>query len=398
MNELYEQLFQRWVRAFDEFDSLSKYRFLVRTKKYATIYRYEVRDYTPQSFPAGGAIYDEKTPDASSIRIYGLDGAGRPVHMSAVSDVSGVFSEGYYSYSESVVEYLEFSKSTTIPDRMEIMMFDRGKKTAYLRFIVSGVGNIVPGGSIEAYIEEMRRDPRDIICQIEQYIYEGERITGADCFAITPGIGPYSYKQVYTYDNKGQLDEIRSVFGAGHHRLEYVRLSGGTNVQALADELAVLMADAVVETLLKNNVNQPLALLELSYQNVGNYLPYLEFKTVADRDELFAQYGEAVDFEQMFISTYDNMIPVEDATFERQLQQLMQIMEQQQDYEIGTTMLRKAGRLLTKGRLNGKIPVSEDFVAYPIEWMLESQQFEEILRACGQSEEIISDWKERGWL
>jgi hypothetical protein len=119
---------------------------------------------------------------------------------------------------------------------------------------------------------------------------------------------------------------------------------------------------------------------------------------VADRDELFDRYGDAVDFEQMFIPTYDNLISVEDATFERQLQQLMQIMQQQQDYEIGTTMLRKAGRLLTKGRLNGKIPVSDDFVAYPIEWMLESQEFDEILRECGQSEKVLSDWKERGWL
>src|SRR5262245_58334585 len=112
MNELYEQLFQRWVRAFDEFDSLSKYRFLMRTKKYATTYRYEVKDYTPQSFPPGGVIYDEKPADLFSIRIYGLDGAGRPVHTSAVSDGDRVYLEGYYSYSENVVEYIEFRKGT----------------------------------------------------------------------------------------------------------------------------------------------------------------------------------------------------------------------------------------------------------------------------------------------
>jgi len=90
------------------------------------------------------------------------------------------------------------------------------------------------------------------------------------------------------------------------------------------------------------------------------------------------------------------MISLDDSTFERPLQQLVQLMEQTSDYDIGTKMLRKAAWLLTRGRLEGKIPVSDTFVAYAIEWMLEGQEFEEILRECGQREEVIADWRARG--
>ncbi|MDO6432934.1 hypothetical protein Q4E93_20160 [Flavitalea sp. BT771] len=399
MTKLYDYIFARWVRAFDELGSLGKYRELVRTKKFATTYRYEIKDYTPQKFPAGGALYNEMPEDASNSRIYGFDQEGRPVHTSQVYGENGIpWEEGFYNYSENAVEYVEFSKNAGAPTRIQIMTLKNGKKTAFLQFIVQGIGNGVPGGNLQAFIEQTRISSDGIICHIEQYIYNGERIMGAHCFDITPGIDARSYEQVYTYDNEGEMDEIRNVYSGGHHRLAYVRVREGMSVEALVDGLSVLMADAVVGTLLRNNVEQPLALLELSYQGVIEYLPSLEFKTVADRDELIDEHGDAVDFELMFIPTYENMIVVENATFERPLQQLMQIMEQREDYDPGTKMLRKTAWLLTKGKLNGKIPVSDDFVAYAIEWMLESQEFEEILRDCGQSEEVIMNWKGKRWI
>jgi len=298
MNELYGELFQRWVRAFNEFGSLGEYRSLIKRKEYATTYRYEIKDYTPEIFPPGGEL-SAAVPMNTSYRAYGFDLAGRPVHVQAAS------SEGFYSYSENLVEYIEFSKATGAPGRMEIMRLKDGKKTALLRLYISRGENYLPGGGAQAFIQQVMIDSNDVICYIDQYIYKEDRITGADCFALVPGIGPYTYEQEYTYDNKGQLDEINNIYNDGRRQIAYARVPRDIDVAALSDGLSRAIADATVVALLKNKV-EPLALLELSYQNVGNYLPSLEFKTAAEWNELITEHGDNVDFGLMFIPTYDH--------------------------------------------------------------------------------------------
>ena len=103
-------------------------------------------------------------------------------------------------------------------------------------------------------------------------------------------------------------------------------------------------------------------------------------------------------FENLFTPNYLNLIHIDDKDLARPLQQLQQIMEKEEDWNRGTKMLRKAAFLLTRGKLKGKIAVSEDFVAYPIDWELEGQEFEEVLRDCGQSDEVIRHWKDSGWI
>ena len=53
---------------------------------------------------------------------------------------------------------------------------------------------------------------------------------------------------------------------------------------------------------------------------------------------------------------------------------------------------------LPKNKLNGKVPVSDDFVAYAIDWEMDDEPFEEILLECGQTPEIIEEWKAQGLL
>jgi hypothetical protein len=158
------------------------------------------------------------------------------------------------------------------------------------------------------------------------------------------------------------------------------------------------MADAIVSALLEAKVKQPLASLSLGYRSVSNYVPVLEPMTMADMEDAIQAYGEELDWEILFLPRAEGLIFVKKSEMEEQLKQLIDIMEGSQNFKIGRIMLRRAAFLLTRGKLDGKIAVSEDFVAYAIDWEGEGHDFEQILRECGQREEVIADWKKRGWI
>ncbi|MES1249046.1 MAG: hypothetical protein ABUL46_00100, partial [Chitinophaga rupis] len=233
----------------------------------------------------------------------------------------------------------------------------------------------------------------------ERFIYERGRIVGSDVFSRAPGLGRSEYKQTYMYNAIGELDEIRDLYDNGQQHVSYVRVREETNIDSLVNDLARQMADAVVEALLKEKIEQPLASLELFYKSVSNYVPLLRPRSLADWEDLIAAYGEELNFELLFLpSGAEDTVKMRQGPWARPLQELMQIMEQEEDYSIGRKMIRKSAFLLTRGKLNGKIAVSGDFVAYAIDWESDGHEFGEVLRACGQSEEVISDWKKRGWL
>ena len=114
MIELYNDVFQRWVQAFDEFASLDKYKGLVVSTRYATSPRYDVKDYTLQGFPAGGALSDEPPKDALFLRTYGFDKSDRPVHVSFAHKHNDIHWVGVYDYSDSLVVYREYNLETEV--------------------------------------------------------------------------------------------------------------------------------------------------------------------------------------------------------------------------------------------------------------------------------------------
>ena len=278
------------------------------------------------------------------------------------------------------------------------MHFEDGKKTRYQSFSLNGGGPVGSGGDKEWLIQRAKEDKYLVISQVEKFIYEGDRIIGSNVLANLPGFGTYECHCTYEYDADGELARIVDVSSDGATQISYARLPEETSVDALVERLAHQMADVVVETLMRNSVDQPLAALSMCYRRVSYYLPFLEVQSLADREGAKEAWGEELDWEQLFLPGGRSFIQIEKGEMEEPLQQLMQIMQNSENYDIGTTMLRRAAYLLTRGRLNGKIAVSEDFVAYAIDWEVEGHEFEQILRECGQREEVIMDWKKRGWI
>jgi hypothetical protein len=169
------------------------------------------------------------------------------------------------------------------------------------------------------------------------------------------------------------------------------------DIESIIESLARKMADAIVVSLTEAKVEQPLAVLSMIYRKVSNYVPNLEPMTLADMEDAIQSWGEELNWELLFLPNGSG-IKVKKQGMEVLLNQLTQEMDSAANYKLGTSMLRRAAFLLTTGRLNGKIEVSEDFVAYAIDWEGEGHAFEQILRDCGQKEDVIMEWKKKGWL
>jgi hypothetical protein len=68
-----------------------------------------------------------------------------------------------------------------------------------------------------------------------------------------------------------------------------------------------------------------------------------------------------------------------------------------EDWDPGTSMLRKAA-LLIQQQLPQLIPTADCFAAFPIDWELEGDHFESILKECGTTDPKIAKLRSIGWL
>lgn len=405
MSELYQDIFNRWVKAIDEIDTIAGYREKVSVIKYASSYRYDLKDYNKADFPAGGDLLDHNPDEEMGYRKYGLDNTGRPVYVCFEHKWNKVTWEGFYNYSDSQVEYLEYCLNTNAPSCLKVIKYKNNRKVSYQHFSLNGGGTgspLIKDGK-EAYIDSIQKNEYSIISNVEEYIYEGERIIKAECFSVSPGIGQFTFEKSYTYDDQGELSEIRIFYPTGITQLEYVKVPDDLNIDELISELAGKISGSIIEALVKKSFEEPIVLLELFYRSVDRYFPLLKVRFLAEKEEIIRlSKGEGIEgldaFELLFLYGDSDLINADHETVERPLQQLMQLMDAKKDYDLGTTMLRKTALLLTQNKLNGKVPVSDDFVAYAIDWEMDDEPFDEILLECGQTPEIISAWKAQGLL
>lgn len=402
MIELYNDIFERWVKAIDEIDTIREHREKIQTIKYAPSFRYDLKNYHHSDIRAGGIFYDQQPNEEIDYHIYGFDNNGLPIHVSYEHRWNKIHWEGLYNYSDRRVEYLEFCLETNVPSCIQVVKYENNRKTSFQHFNLNGRGSTFPllKDSKEIFIERIKNDQYSIISNVERYVYNADRIVKAECFSVSPGLGQFHYEKRYAYDDQGELTEVKSFFPNGSSQLEYVRVPGeiNLNTQNLLYSLAERIAESIIESLLKHDIEQPICLLELNYRRLDRYLPLIKALSLFEKEEIISHCEGPEVLELLFITGYNNYIDIDSNVFEQQLQQLIQLMEEREDFDLGTDMLRKTASILTLNKLDQKIAVSDDFVAYAIDWEMEGQEFEEILKECGQSPEIIEEWKAKEWI
>ncbi|WP_143075829.1 hypothetical protein [Parafilimonas terrae] len=67
-----------------------------------------------------------------------------------------------------------------------------------------------------------------------------------------------------------------------------------------------------------------------------------------------------------------------------------------EDWETGDDLLIKTSKLITANKLKGKVPVSDDFIAFGTDWSME-YDIETILLKCGADKDNVKQWKKLNW-
>jgi hypothetical protein len=396
-----QQLIERWEKAFDEIELLPEYHNSAKAFKYATGRCFELTNYAKEDFPPERSLTDTADNESVPYYQYGLRSDGLPCYTSFPYKSNAGKWEGYYRYEDHLVEYIEFNIQTGIPSSIERIFFVDSRKISFQSVFINTRGSAPAwvGLSKEEAILSLKNDKYSFQASIEDYGYEDNKIVKADCYGIAPGQGEYKFHKTYLYDQKGDLDEIRDFYSGGSSRLTYVRPEENYSLRDRSDRLAGLIAEAVVDTLIKNKVESPVAIVELGYQYVYTYLPVVIVRSESKKRDVIAEGGENI-WEGLFLG-FDELLHLKTDTFERLFGQFMLVMEKTANYESGRAMLRKSAALLTKRRLFDKIPVADEFVSYVIDHSVEGhskEEFMEILKECGLEESIIEAWDKRGWL
>jgi hypothetical protein len=402
---LKQNLLSRWKQAFHEFDRLEEYKSTITSEKYIPGFRYDLDDYgTPAFLQPGGKLFPvAAVRELGDYHFYGFNEEGLPCYTSYGHSVNNVFWQGYYSYSKEWVEYIEYNVGTKIPSGIKRIQYDdKGQKVAYQSLTVNGrgAGEEYVAMSAEQKIESIMSYEHSLFCNVELYQLDNGRIVKAECLGIAPGAGEFKYENCYTYDSNGILDEIRTMYATGESELSYVKPDEKPDVQSLMTTVAEKMAIAIVDTLEEQKVETPLSLLELSYHYADAYIPSLSPRSVAFTKLISRQHPDEDIFDLIFLATeLDHAyLEVKREQFERPFTQLMKIISKEEKWEMGSLMLRKVAHILTTGKLFGRIPVGDDFAAYAVDWGVEMEDFEDVLKECGATAKAIASWKERGWL
>ena len=399
MESLLEQLLEQWQQEFNELNTISYYKAQVKTTLYAGGLRYNLEKFDWNNFPSDGPLTKDKSGvKRGEVYEYGFNAQGLPCYVAFGHEFNKVFWEGFYTYSDSLVKYVEFCLNTRVPSSLIRIGFQEGRKVSKQRLVINGRGSGYSLSDIskEEVVSKIRNDGYSLIATATHYTYGMTgRIEKASSVHISPGFGKFTSHDEYTYDKNQVLHTIRTFYEQGTNQLTYCRIPENLSPELLVENLAAAMATLIVETLANKQPGQPIALLELSYHYADNYIPLLVCQTSKDVANKIAK-GESA-----FIPDYNDFLGVDIKPVEHLFAQLEQMMEDDSNMNLGRNMLRRSAYTLTRNKLSGKLNVTEDFTAYAIDWSIEGHSdahFEEILRECGVEINIIGKWKQKGIL
>lgn len=394
---LKQDLFERFIRAFDEFDRIAEKKARAQTFVYSQLSRYSIRKFDGKKIPAGGKTLSQ--PPEMNPKVYGLDAAGRPCYHSSEHSWNKEYWEGFYDLTDSCIEYIDFSLQSKMPIEISRMLFENGRKTGVQHFKINGgrLGNSYNGLSNREIAAQLQHARNDLISTVELYHYEGQRIVSADCWNAMPGIENTTYKQEYRYNTGGKLKEIIDVQPDGATQFAYADIPEGTSLKELSDQLAMQMATAIAETLEQTELPGPLAILCLGYQEYGGYNPVLTVVLQNKKDKAVKKLKGSDLLEELFVLATD-FVALNHEKYERLFTAFIGKVMDDEQVELATAMIRKVAYILTTEKAFGKIPVSGDFFAYAVDWSMtpENDEVIRIFRECGMPEEQLEQWRARG--
>ena len=388
-----EQLINRWVAAFDEIEKYSQIETHTVKVKYADIFSYHLSTYRNGKISAGSKLSHLPPEDRFNYGKYGFNQDGF-LTTAEIYSKGSLSNFGFFTKNDDIIEYIEFSAERRVPSSIQRIFFENDKKILFESVFANGRSgfHFKTGNSLVEKITAAFNDGHSAICTIEKYDYDSERITKAHGLSILPGIGEHFYENIYSYTGK-KLTEIKTYNDTGRTSIAYVAPSG-RSLKTIINELAEMFCDYLISMLKKQHFDSPLFIVELSYRYCDNYIPHPVVVTERQKNEAIAKKDADLFAEGEFIKAIVEL----PTALEELYVEFYQLLETKDNWEAGRKMLKQTARLLSASKLKEEIPVSADFIAFPIEWELEWEELEKILLQCGASKSTVKEWKMNGWV
>ena len=422
--ESLRQVLARWKEAFGEHQELRKAAESAVTRwEWADGERYSLLPFHFQRHPGRGRALKSPPASRGSYIRYGFDerhrlrvhrhytyldlGGDRRLrrHLSRGFQVDNDISETFYRHSDALVEIIQFSIRPgillpRIPLTVEHIHYEAGRVVGYAYFRLNGYAPLYSrkGRNPDALYRWL--GPNGRFKHAERYVYDGDRLIGILGYHEHPGASPFETEERFTYDEAGRLLRIERLYASGHRQILYQKRKKGQTFKAIREAAIQKMVEAIVDRLRTERIAEKLYCIELSYQAVCRHFPPsiilgLESgrRRRLDSDDLDARYDV---FAPALMGPV-HWLEITDPDTLEICSQLEQEIQAGSKWDVATRTLRDVARALTHHDWAGILDVTPDFVVFPIDWEMEGDHLEEVLRACARSGQV-EEWRKKGWL
>lgn len=388
---LKQELIDRWIDAFDEFDQFKKNEIEVVSVKYADDSNaYNIQEYKNGNIKSSKRLFNQ--PRGGSYCEFGLNKNKLPVVL-IIFKSNIVRWIGFYKWNKDAAEYIEFCYSTKIPSDVQKFIINE-KIFQSISLKERGDFPIFSDLSTQDIIDRVLQHPYTFL-DTKLYEYTDERISKSYGIAISPGIGEYSYEDVYSYDGFS-LSKVERFIENWPPQIKYIKPSGKA-IKELINDLSILLADVIIDALGKSKIDERVFNIQLNYHDVDNYWPYITITTEKEKESK-ANKNESI----LLFS-----VPIANAELENyrsgklneMFSEFNQYIQSREAWDTGRELLIKTSRILTKNRLNEIVSVSNDFIVFAVDWSMipEENEIEDVLIQCGTNKSRVKELKKFKW-
>jgi hypothetical protein len=382
LEQLREDLWNRWIEAFDRFPALSRTPEFSQRVVYAKVPLFSLKTFTPNNFPAGGRTFQAPPEGTNACFTYRLDSKELPLQMISRHIVNKVEWRGLYLYDDNEVEYIEYCVNTNVVSEYSRMELRSGIPSSFQRIRINGGGSHGENRIGKAAIESIQRDSYFYWLEIEEYRIQAERIESGAALSEGARLPPTRSALEYSYASEGKLERIDRVFEDGRRITEFA-VKSKSGMKELSSRLSERVAARAIEALKNADFKAPLQAVELSFRSVTNYLPILIPATLQDSIPDLA-LPLAIDSNRWISLTAED--------FEPDMTEFVARLHAAEKWDLGSKMLK-----ITE-RAPAILPTTDSFQAFAIDWEFEGQDLNAILKECGATTATLKRLRKIGWL
>jgi hypothetical protein len=387
LEELRDDLVERWKAAFDRLSEVEAELETAAETVYTQYPAFALRDYSPRKFKPGARVSRQPSPGGDGYA-FDLDDKGRPTRVRFEHRVNRVSWRGVYHYRLDEVEHIEFCMQTRVPSLYNRLILSGTSVLAEQRFVCNGGGSLPKWKDLSssAKIDEILKEPYHRFIYLTRYQVEnGVTRSGREYHEVGGKIQRPTLD--YEYFADGKLQRIVQHWPSGEARTVFAAKTK-TTIAALSERISERIASEALRQLRIASLEAPLLALVLVYRDADQPIPFVIPGTEKD-DIADFHFARQIDTKRWIALREEDFAP--------------EITEFQQRVEAGkhpstlSKMLRAAARRITL-RAGAELPVAEGFIAFAIDWELEGDEIEKILKDCGATARQIREWKENDWL